>query len=85
MSNKIFSGGLRKKNYFKTNTSSEPLISIITVVLDNEKYLQECLDSLHIQKYKNYEHIIIDGGSLDKTIDIIKKNENKIDYWIKKR
>ncbi len=85
MCNKIFSGGLRKKNFFKTNTPSEPLISIITVVLDNEKYLQECLDSLHIQKYKNYEHIIIDGGSLDKTIDIIKKNENKIDYWISEK
>ena len=60
-------------------------VSIITVVLNNEKYLQECFDSLHIQNYKNYEHIIIDGGSLDKTIDIIKKNEAKIDYWISEK
>lgn len=85
MNNKISSGGLRNKNLFKENSISEPLISIITVVLNNEKYLQECLDSLHIQKYKNYEHLIIDGGSLDKTIDIIKKNENRIDYWISKK
>ena len=84
--NKIInSGGLRKNNIFKVNSLSEPLISIITVVLNNEKYLQECFDSLHIQNYKNYEHIIIDGGSLDKTIDIIKKNEAKIDYWISEK
>ena len=85
MNNKVLMGGLRLKNVFKSNSSSEPLISIITVVLNNEKYLQECLDSLHTQKYKNYEHIIIDGGSTDNTIEIIKKNENKIDYWVSER
>lgn len=85
MNNKIFSGGSRLKNVLKSNSSSKPLISIITVVLNNDKYLQECLDSLHAQKYKNYEHIIIDGGSTDNTIQIIKKNENKIDYWISER
>ncbi len=85
MENKILKGGLRLKNVFKSHSSSKPLVSIITVVLNNEKYLQECLDSLHAQKYKNYEHIIIDGGSTDNTIEIIKKNENKIDYWISER
>tara|TARA_B100001540_G_scaffold315403_1_gene342572 strand:+ start:669 stop:1478 length:810 start_codon:yes stop_codon:yes gene_type:complete len=78
-------GGLRERKIFKTSSKSEPLITIITVVLNNEKYLQECLDSLHNQKYKNYEHIIIDGGSNDKTIDILKKNENKIDFWISEK
>ncbi len=85
MNNKVLSGGLRLKNVLKSNSSLKPLISIITVVLNNEKYLQECLDSLHTQKYKNYEHIIIDGGSTDNTIEIIKKNENKIDYWISEK
>ena len=61
------------------------MISIITVVLNNEKYLQECIDSLNIQKYTNYEHIIIDGGSTDNTIKIIKKNEDKIDFWISEK
>ena len=81
-SNNILKGGLREKKVLKSNNQTEPLISIITAVLNNEKYLQECLDSLHNQRYKNYEHIIIDGGSTDKTIDILKKNENKIDYWL---
>ena len=73
-------GGLRTKNIFK-ETKKNLLISIITVVLNGEKYLEECIESLQNQKQDNYEHIIIDGGSTDKTIEIIKKYENKIDYW----
>jgi len=74
-------GGLRKNNIFKKNKKDEPLITIVTAVYNNEKYLEESILSLHKQKYENYEHIIIDGGSTDGTIDIIKKYENKIDYW----
>ena len=65
----------------KVDSIEKPLISVITVVLNNEKYLQECFDSLHNQKYLNYEHIVIDGGASDATLDIIRKNENKIQYW----
>ncbi|MBD1156599.1 glycosyltransferase [Pelagibacterales bacterium SAG-MED20] len=74
-------GGLRTKNIFKKSEIDKPLITIITAVLNNEKYLEESILSLHNQKYDNYEHIILDGGSSDKTIDIIKKYEDKIDYW----
>ena len=77
-------GGERKKNIFKKSTEKEPLISIITVVLNNEKYLQESIDSLKKQQYKNFEFIVIDGGSSDKTLEIIKKNEDFIDYWCSK-
>jgi len=78
-------GGLREKNIFKTSNKVQPLITVITIVLNNEKYLQECLSSLHSQKYKNYEHIIIDGGSSDRTIDILKKNNDKIDFWVSEK
>ena len=74
-------GGLRTKNIFKKTEIKKPLITIITAVLNNEKYLEESILSLHSQKNENFEHIILDGGSTDKTIDIIKKYENKIDYW----
>jgi glycosyltransferase involved in cell wall biosynthesis len=74
-------GGLRTKNIFKKTEVDKPLITIITAVLNNQEYLEESILSLHNQKYDNYEHIILDGGSSDKTIDIIKKYENKIDYW----
>ena len=56
-------------------------ISIITVTKNSEKYLQENIDSLSNQTYKNFEHLIIDGKSSDKTIEIIKKNLNKISFW----
>ena len=64
-------GGLRTKNIFKKRSVEKPLITIITAVFNNEKYLEECILSLHNQKYKNYEHIVIDGGSSDNTINII--------------
>jgi len=62
------------KNKFK--------ISIITVTKNSEKFLQETIDSLSKQTHKNFEHIVIDGASSDKTLDIIKKNSNKITRWI---
>ena len=78
-------GGQRTKQNFKNDESSKPLISIITVVLNGEKYLEECILSLHNQKFTNYEHIILDGGSTDRTLEIIKKYDDKIDYWCQKK
>ena len=49
-------------------------ISIITVVLNGEKYLQTAIDSVVAQKYSSFEHIVIDGGSTDKTIEILRSN-----------
>ena len=57
-------------------------ISIITVTKNSEKFLEENINSLKNQTYKNFEHIIIDGNSTDRTVEIIKKNKDKIDYWV---
>ena len=62
------------KNKFK--------ISIITVTKNSEKFLQETIDSLSKQTHQNFEHIIVDGASTDKTLDIIKKNSPNITKWI---
>lgn len=75
-------GGLRTKGYFKKSYENKPLISIITVVFNGEKYLEETIQSVINQTYDNVEYIIIDGGSTDGTIDIIKKYEDKISYWV---
>lgn len=75
-------GGLRVNGYYKSSKPNQPLISLITVVYNGEKYLQETLDSISTQSYSNFEHIVVDGGSTDKTLEIIKNNSNKIDYWV---
>lgn len=49
-------------------------ISIITVVYNNEKTILDSIQSIQNQSYKNIEHIIIDGGSTDNTLKIIKQN-----------
>lgn len=78
-------GGLRIKGYFKQSYEEKPLITIITVVYNGEKYLEETIQSVINQTYDNVEYIIIDGGSTDGTVDIIKKYEDKIDYWVSEK
>jgi glycosyltransferase involved in cell wall biosynthesis len=70
-------GGKRFRSF-----ESNPLFSIITVVLNSGKFLQETISSLAKQTCKDFEYIIIDGGSSDNTLNIIKDNSNLIDYWI---
>ena len=60
------------------------LISIITVSLNQPKIVNN-FKSLREQTYKNFEHIVIDGGSTDKTINIIKKNSKNISFWQSKK
>ena len=56
-------------------------ISVVTVTKNSEKFLEENLQSLKNQTYRNFEHIIIDGKSTDKTIEIIKKYSDQINFW----
>jgi glycosyltransferase involved in cell wall biosynthesis len=60
----------------------EPLISIIIVTYNASSLLQNAIDSVINQTYKNIELIIIDGNSTDNTVDIIKKNKSSINFWI---
>jgi glycosyltransferase involved in cell wall biosynthesis len=60
-------------------------ITIITATYNAEKTLEECLKSVESQTDKEFEYIIIDGGSIDSTIDIIRKNSNTINCWISEK
>lgn len=62
-----------------------PLISVVTVVFNGESFLEETIKSIASQTYPNIEYIIIDGGSTDGTLGIIKKYEEEIDYWHSKK
>ena len=57
-------------------------LSIITVTKNDKNYIEDCIKSVIGQKYPNYEYIIIDGGSTDGTIDIIKKYCDHISIFI---
>lgn len=60
----------------------EPKITIVTPSLNQGKYLESTICSILDQGYTNLEYIIIDGGSNDGSVDIIKKYDRYINYWI---
>jgi glycosyltransferase involved in cell wall biosynthesis len=64
------------------NQKSAPLISIIVAVFNGNTTLQQCIDSVAQQTYPNKELIIIDGGSKDGTVDVLRANKKWITYWI---
>lgn len=57
-------------------------ISIVTISYNYASHLEETIKSILNSDYGNLEYIVIDGGSTDGSVDIIKKYENKIDYWV---
>ena len=58
---------------YKNMENFNPLVSVITPTFNSEKFIEKNIQSIVGQDYKNIEHIIIDGGSTDHTIEIIKK------------
>jgi glycosyltransferase involved in cell wall biosynthesis len=59
-----------------------PTISIITPSYNQCEFLEESIQSILAQNYPNLEYIIIDGGSTDGSVEIIKKYERYITYWV---
>ena len=58
------------------------MLSIITVNYNNLKGLEKTFNSIIDQTFKNFEFVVIDGGSTDGSEDFLKVNSNKLDYWI---
>ena len=75
-------GGLRMQGKFKYSLPEKPLVSILTVVFNGGQFLEQTIQSVLSQDYGNIEFIVIDGGSTDDTLDVIRKYDSAIDYWI---
>lgn len=67
------------------STKNKQFITVVTVVFNGRELLEKTIQSVINQTYKNIEYIIIDGGSIDGTLDVIKKYENNIDLWISEK
>ena len=63
-------------------TDLQPKLSIITVNLNNAAGLRKTIESVISQTFTDYEYLIIDGGSTDGSLDIIKEFADRMSYWV---
>lgn len=80
--NRKAEGGLRLAGRPKADTEEHPLVSIVTVVFNNPDSLERCVRSVLDQDYPNVEHVIIDAGSDEPTLEIIQNHASQVDYYV---
>jgi glycosyltransferase involved in cell wall biosynthesis len=81
-----FEGGRRLRGELdKRSEPDRPLVSVITIVRNCRNAIEQTILSVLNQTYSNIEYNIIDGGSTDGTLDIIRAYDDKITYWLSER
>ena len=78
----VIKSGCRLNGQAPVRAAGKPVVSVITVVFNSVNLLERTIQSILNQTWPNIEHIIIDGGSKDGTVDIIRKYDDRIAYWI---
>ncbi len=73
------------ENILLNKDSNYPKISIVTPPYNQAQFLERPILSLLNQNYPNLEYIIIDGGSMDRSIEIIKKYQKYLSYWVSEK
>lgn len=79
---RLAEGGRRLKGMEGRAASDIPLVSIVTVCWNSAATIEQTIRSVMMQGYQNVEHIIVDGGSTDRTLDILKKYEDALEYYV---
>ena len=78
---KTQSGGMRIRGVLPHSSAERPLVTVVTAVFNGQLYLAGCLESVLRQDYPNIEHIVLDGGSSDGTLDMLRQYDDRIAYW----
>lgn len=76
------SGGIGLHENIADDARESPLVTVITAVFNGAGTIENCIESVLGQDYPHIEHIIIDGGSTDGTIDVLRQYEGRIARWI---
>lgn len=77
----MIEGGNKLLKQSKDFAPNKPLISIVTIAYNEVNTIERTIKSVLSQTYKNIEYIIVDGGSTDGTVNILKRYDDKITYW----
>lgn len=78
-------GGRRERGEQRSSSPFEPLVSIVTVVYNGAATLERTMQSVFAQRYPNIEYIVVDGGSNDGTLDLLRKYDDRLDLWVSER
>ena len=75
-------GGTRLHQSATHDKRNGPLVSVITAVFNGAGTIKECIESVLSQDYPHIEYIVVDGGSTDGTIEVLREYETRIALWI---